>query len=209
VKRLFVWGRKGGSGKTTLAASLGVEASAHERVVLIDTDPQGSLAAWSRKRAATATAKAPLILAASMGRLGEALQAAETERFDLAIVDMPGALSASEARALDLADLVLAPIRPSALDYAAAISTLDVLAAAKVPCVVALVQVRPIRREADEIRGALVGKATVLGAEVGARIAFADAVASGQGVTEYEPRGQAADEIRTLYAEIRSAINAT
>jgi chromosome partitioning protein len=74
---------------------------------------------------------------------------------------------------------------------------------------IALVQVRPIRREADEIRGALVGKATVLGAEVGARIAFADAVASGQGVTEYEPRGQAADEIRTLYAEIRSAINAT
>src|SRR5579862_4904544 len=45
---IAVASQKGGSGKTTIAAHLAVRADAvdHGPVVLIDTDPQGSLAAW-------------------------------------------------------------------------------------------------------------------------------------------------------------------
>jgi chromosome partitioning protein len=42
---------KGGPGKTTLAASLGVAAmEAGERPYLIDVDPQGSLRVWGERR---------------------------------------------------------------------------------------------------------------------------------------------------------------
>jgi len=46
--------QKGGSGKTTLAVHVAVAAcEAQEKVVLIDSDPQGSAADWgaARKRA--------------------------------------------------------------------------------------------------------------------------------------------------------------
>jgi len=46
--------QKGGVGKTTLTANLGVaaELSGDGPAVLIDTDPQGSLAAWWNAREA-------------------------------------------------------------------------------------------------------------------------------------------------------------
>ena len=49
--------RKGGAGKTTLAASLAVAAAeAGERVIALDLDPQASLLRWGKRREA---AKAP------------------------------------------------------------------------------------------------------------------------------------------------------
>jgi len=45
---------KGGTGKTTLAASLAVAATdAGERVIALDLDPQASLFRWGKRREAT------------------------------------------------------------------------------------------------------------------------------------------------------------
>ena len=59
--------RKGGSGKTTLAAHLAIEAEAagNGPVTLIDTDPQQSLTAWWNDR----KAESPLLLELALGGL--------------------------------------------------------------------------------------------------------------------------------------------
>ena len=67
--------QKGGSGKTSLAASLAVAAAeAGETVAAVDTDPQGSLAAWGRRRQAE----------------GITVEAAEPARVRVGRPDRPG-----------------------------------------------------------------------------------------------------------------------
>ncbi len=58
MRTIVLASQKGGSGKTTLAAHLAValERAGQGPAVLIDTDPQGSLAAWWNKREATSPA---------------------------------------------------------------------------------------------------------------------------------------------------------
>ena len=55
---LALCSQKGGSGKTTLSGHLAVQAelSAGGPVAIVDTDPQGSLAAWWNSRATEAPA---------------------------------------------------------------------------------------------------------------------------------------------------------
>ncbi|MDJ0980064.1 MAG: ParA family protein, partial [Kiloniellales bacterium] len=52
MKIMVLAAQKGGSGKTTLATNIAVEAerTGDGPVALIDTDPQGSLAEWSEER---------------------------------------------------------------------------------------------------------------------------------------------------------------
>src|SRR4028119_562757 len=53
VKVIVAASQKGGSGKTTLVRSLAVAAEArHAPVVMLDTDPQGSLTSWYNRRPA-------------------------------------------------------------------------------------------------------------------------------------------------------------
>src|SRR5260370_7010585 len=59
--------RKGGGGKTTLAAHLALAWAARQRVAVIDIDPQGSLAAWFRLRQARLGAEAAIEVAAITG----------------------------------------------------------------------------------------------------------------------------------------------
>jgi chromosome partitioning protein len=197
--------QKGGTGKTTLAASLAVAASqVGERVVAVDADPQGSLSAWGGMRTGPEPvvdrlrpwefAQFPVVLD----------QIAEQGR-TLAIVDTPGASIGGVAALLRLADLVLVPIRPSRLDLMAALPTIEVLGCQGMRDCLALV-LNQCPPSPSPRTGLYAAQLNVLGVmaepAIMQRVDHQDAVALGRGVTEHAPHGFAAVEIRALWAWI-------
>ena len=62
MQTIVVAGQKGGGGKTTLVAHLAVaaERAGHGPVVVIDTDPQQTLATWWQAREADIPKLAPI-----------------------------------------------------------------------------------------------------------------------------------------------------
>ncbi len=91
--------QKGGTGKTTLAASLAVAAAqAGERVTALDLDPQGSLAGWGALRERNAVA-VDRIQPWEIGQLPEILDLLGQQGTTLAVLDTAGS-SAGLAPAL-------------------------------------------------------------------------------------------------------------
>lgn len=201
MKSLALLSQKGGSGKTTLAVHLAVAAADEgERVVIVDTDPQQSATVWGQARAATT----PVVATASAGDLDRVLAAARHDAMTLCIVDTAPHAAPDAARVARAADLVLVPCRPTAFDIASVGNALDIVRAANAKAVF-VQSACPFRapetaesRPVLEAFGLPVAPGTITD-----RRAFARAVASGRAVTEFEPDGKAADEIRQLWRWLR------
>lgn len=194
--------QKGGAGKTTIGASLAVAASeAGEKVVALDLDPQGSLAAWGETR----TADAPSVDRLGPDRLTDlpAILKALAERgFTLAILDTAGVASTAGNLAMQAADLALIPARPSRLDLQATMPTIEALMRLEMRDRFAFVLNQcPAGRNARAAEAAAgLGMFGVLAEPaLTQRADHQDALASGQGVTEYATDGKAAEEIRALW----------
>lgn len=203
MKVITLAAQKGGAGKTTLAVHLAVQAhKAGERVVLVDTDPQGSATAWARARGQDA----PVIVAATSSQLSDVMAASSNDGMTLVIIDTPPHAAPGAAAASTLADLVLVPVRPSAFDLAASGASAEIARTAKRAAFV--LSACPSRapeimeaRKALELQGL-----PVLDTEIGERRSYARAVASGRAVAEFEPAGRAAQEISQLWREIKKVI---
>lgn len=197
--------QKGGTGKTTLAASLAVAAAqAGERVTAFDADPQGSLAAWGELRNG-AEPRIERLRPWEFAQFAPILEQQAEQGQSLAIVDTPGASIGGVAALLRLADLVLVPIRPSRLDLMAALPTIEVLAGQGMRERLALVlnQCPPAPSPRTGLYAAQLGTLGVMAEPaILQRVDHQDAVALGRGVTEHAPLGCAAAEIRTLWAWI-------
>jgi len=124
MQTILVASSKGGAGKTTLAAQLaGYFAVAGKRTVLVDADPQGSSTRWCEKRAGLEAAVLPL-----NGRL-RVFRKHLPDDAERVIIDAPaGAMAADLEPFLELADAVLVPVLPSAIDLEATVPFLNSLA---------------------------------------------------------------------------------
>jgi chromosome partitioning protein len=114
---LTIASQQGGAGKTTLTAHVAVEAehAGAGPVAVVDTDPQGSLAAWWNQGAA----ETPFFAAVEVVRLAEHMTALQRERVNLVVLDTPPALLDTIRAAIAVASLVLIPARPSPHDLRA------------------------------------------------------------------------------------------
>lgn len=91
MRVLAMASQKGGSGKTTLSGHLAVQAqlAGAGPVVLIDIDPQGSLADWWNER----TAEYPAFAQTTVARLAADLEVLRQQGFKLAVIDTPPAIT--------------------------------------------------------------------------------------------------------------------
>lgn len=202
--------QKGGSGKSTLAIGLALAAKqAGFTVRLIETDPQGTLSNWARRRNSDDVVVEPIYHAADFE---PRLKMLADSGLQLAIVDTAAGLSAVTTAAIRHSDLCLIPSRPTVADIEATVSTLSVARAWKRPYSFVLNQT-PIRgQRIDNAAGALAEEAALDLAEVLARPLIVmrndqqDSLASGLAVSEFAPNGKSADEIRGLWRWIENRL---
>ena len=114
MKVVSIIGQKGGSSKSTVALNLAVCAEqAGYSVAVIDTDPQGSAHKWFERREAETPSIVREIDPDALPRL---IKIAASNKTDLLIVDTPGKAEATALAVSELADLILAPVKPTQFD---------------------------------------------------------------------------------------------
>src|SRR5258707_1034551 len=145
---IAVASQKGGSGKTTLAGHLAVQAdrTGFGPVALVDTDPQGSLSEWWNARAA----ETPLFARASAGRFAADIERMRELGIKLLVVDTPPAIEATITEVISLADLVVIPARPSPHDLRAAGATVELIERVGKPLVFVINAATPRARITSE-----------------------------------------------------------
>ena len=187
---------KGGTGKSSAACSLAVAAQeAGLRSYVLDLDPQGTARNWfERRQAAT-----PEVASIDASRVSVALATLARQGMDLVFVDTAGVDSPATTAAMQAADLTLIPARPSIADIEAARPTVRALMKLGRSFAFVLNQVPPGRsiRTSDAYR-ALSLSGAVAGTSLATRMDHVDALAEGLGVTERDPTGKAAGEVREL-----------
>lgn len=191
--------RKGGAGKSTVAANLATAlAASGRRVGLLDTDPQGTLSRWNAERQAALHRAAALAFEAPSGwRVPTTLD--RLRGLDAVILDTPPHADTDARIAIRAADLVIVPLQPSPADLWAVDGTLDLAAAEKRPVALLLNRVPAAGRLKEEVAAELRRrKLSLLDAALGNRTQFATAFQKGLGAVEAAPRSQAAEEARAL-----------
>jgi chromosome partitioning protein len=197
---LTIASQKGGAGKTTLAAHLAVEAarSGAGPVAVVDTDPQGSLAAWWNQR----TAETPLFAAVEVSRLAAHITALQRQRVNLVIIDTPPALLETIRAAIAVADLVLIPARPSPHDLRAVGVVVEMAEQASKPLCFVVNGATPRSLIAMEAREALAQHGPVAPVILHQRIDFAATMVDGRTVGELNPQSRSATEMTELWNSV-------
>jgi len=200
MRILTIASQKGGAGKTTLTAHVAVEAerAGAGPVAIVDTDPQGSLAAWWNTR----QADTPLFAAVDMSQLTEQLKRLDNQGMQLVIIDTPPALTSIIERTIHAAQMILIPSRPSPHDLRALATIVEMVEQTNTPCCFVLNGATPRTTIAKDAVGALAAHGKVAPVTVHHRIDFASSMIDGRTVGELEPQSRSAQEITQLWKYI-------
>ena len=198
--------QKGGAGKTTLTGHLAISAEQRgvKPVVMIDTDPQGSLSTWWNRRKANTPLLSPL---PHLRDLPARLEELRRGSVALVLIDTPPAITSSIREVMRVADLVVMPVRPSPHDLDAIGATIDLAQAAGVPFVFAVTQAKLNARVTPQTVALLSAHGTVAPSIIQDRVIYATGMTDGRTAGDIDPKGAAALEVLGLWDFIQGTLD--
>jgi len=200
---------KGGVGKTTLATNLAAAAAAAgRRVLLIDTDPQGTAMMWAAVRGESElelqqVGVVQIATVAVRDQIG-----AMADDYDVIVTDCGGRDSAVFRAALIASDEIIVPLTPSSYDVWVSQDTFSAIRELQVlrPEIRARILFNGVLPRTQVAREAIALVAEMdipmLETRIGARVAWKKSAGEGLSVAEYEPGGSAAAELAALAVEL-------
>lgn len=199
MKTIALVTQKGGSGKSTIATNLAVEAGGNgkNKVLLIDCDQQATAEKWYQAR--PEEHEHPHLVSVKESEVIKAHQLAKMKKFDFVIVDTAGRDLPSIRLALSVADLCLVPCAPSGADIQAVVSTYATLSEQNKPFAFVISQAFSTGTRNKETETILEKMGKVAPVCIVRRAAYQDAIAKGLGVSELEPKSKAAAEAQALW----------
>jgi chromosome partitioning protein len=202
MKTIVASSQKGGSGKTTLCAHLAVEAERQGDgpVWLIDTDKQGTLSQWHERRAAETPQRAEL----PFSQIAEGLSHLKNRGAAYCFVDTAPAISDQTAGIINLADLVLVPVRPSPADIWAVSQTVELIRQAGKPFLFVITQAKSQALITAQAVAALSHHGRVAQSFIADRVSYAAAMTDGHTAAEISPRSPCVQEITRLWVDVKS-----
>jgi chromosome partitioning protein len=200
--------RKGGAGKSTLAAHLAAHAHGSSRpCLLIDDDPQGSLKLWNEMRAESA-----LPLRIVKRGIAHIVKKAQRNGIEWIFIDTPPNNSVSVIEAIEAATLVIIPCRPGLFDIDAVQETIAFARQARTPYAVVFNAAPPRRHELESPAVSIARRCLaqlevpVWGGQVSHRASFSLALSEREGVKGYESDPSSVAEISGLWSAIEKSI---
>ncbi len=189
--------QKGGCGKTTLTTCLAVAAGQDgKRVVVLDADPQGTASEWWESR----EQDTPYLLEVKGDEIAQAVESAREQQYDLILIDTPARAEPVNAAAAQAADFCLIPCQPTLADMRAQSPTVQTLKRLDKRGAFVLTRCPPRGQRVKEAeRGLQMFGLPVAPVMIVNRNDYPDAYGSSMGVTEYDLRGKAAQEILDLW----------
>lgn len=202
MRVIAVASQKGGSGKTTLAGHLAVQAERDGAgsVALVDADPQGSLADWWNER----ESPTPVFVHTSSQQLEKNIAELQELGIDLLIIDTPPAITATISDVIRVSDMVVIPTRPSPHDLRSVGRTVELVEALNKPLVFVVNGATPRARITSEAAIALSQHGTLAPSIIHQRVDFAASMIDGRTVMELDPRSRSAKEIAKLWGYLKN-----
>lgn len=193
--------QKGGSGKSTLCISLAVAAhEAGKSVCILEMDRQATVTEWFQTR----TNPMPEVAQVAADRLDEVVQRLGSAEYDYVFIDTPGVDNPGTVNAIRASDLCLVPCRPTPADLRAFKPTLAAIQRLSKEFAFVLSQTPPRSYRVRDTAEGLAVLGMIADTNIVARNDHQDAIGAGLGVTEFNPTGAAADEIRKLWAWVEN-----
>ena len=199
--------QKGGSGKTTLAGHIAVQAerAGAGPVALIDTDPQASLADWWNERAADTPHFAQTVIT----QINDDLDKMRAAGIEMVVIDTPPAITSMIKTVVQVADLIVIPTRPSPHDLRAAGATVDLVEECGKPLVFVVNAATPRARITAEAAIALSQHGTVAPVTIHQRTEFASSMIDGRTVMELGAKARSGEEVEQLWDYLSGRLNKT